>query len=51
MPTPYLPVDTDGMLAYDSKKESSVGLSLEFVLEQFLEMCGTMLRCEEEEAH
>ena len=39
------------MLAYDSKKENSVGLSLEFVLKNYLEMCGTMLRCEEEEAH
>ncbi len=53
MPKPYLPADTDGMLPYDSKKESSVGLSLEFVLKKLLEMCGTMLRCkeEEEEAH
>ena len=49
MPKPYLPADTDGMLPYDSKKESSVGLSLEFVLKKLLEMCGTMLRCKEEE--
>ena len=45
VPKPYLPVDTDGMLPYDSTKKNSVGLVLEFVLEKLLEMCGTMLHC------